>query len=104
MGGQAINIEDMMEAAAVAKTEETDEIKVGDEVVIGEEGRNARIAVVHLVGNRNDGVTVYQCINSGGHHDTVSSDMENIHKTGRHFPQIEEVLNQMKEYKENLKK
>lgn len=99
MGGQAINIEDMMEAAAV-ETSKTDEIKVGDEVMIGEEGRNARIAVVHLVGNRNDGVIVYQYINSSGHHDTVSSDMENIHKTGRHFPQIEEVLNQMKEYKE----
>lgn len=102
MGGQAINVEDIMEAAAI-ETSKTDEIKVGDEVIIGEEGRNARIAVVHLVGNRNDGVTVYQCINSGGHHDTVSSDAENIRKTGRHFPQIEEVLNQMKKYKENLK-
>lgn len=102
MGGPAVNVEDIMEAAAV-ETSKTDEIKVGDEVIIGEEGRNARVAVVHLVGNRNDGVTVYQCINSGGHHDTVSSDAENIRKTGRHFSQIEEVLNQMKEYKENLK-
>ena len=104
MGGQAINLEEYVTELAEEKPfldNKTDEIKVGDEVIIGEEGRNARIAVVHLVGNRNDGVTVYQCINSGGHHDTVSSDVENIRKTGRHFSQIEEILNQMKEYKEN---
>ena len=75
-------------------TEQMNDIKVGDEIRTGIEGRNAFNSVVHLVGKRNDGVTVYQCITAGGHHHTCTSN-DDIRKTGKHFPQIEEVLKEM---------
>ena len=69
------------------------DIKVGDEIRTGIEGRNAINSVVHLIGNRGD-CLVYQCITAGGHHHTCTSN-DDIRKTGRHFPQIAEVLKEM---------
>jgi len=77
------------------QTQEDAEIKVGDEVRVGEEGRNAFSAVVHLVGDRGDCI-VYQCISANGLHYTCTSN-DAIRKTGRTFPEIAEVLKKMQE-------
>lgn len=69
------------------------DIAIGDEIRTGIEGRNAINSVVHLIGNRGD-CLVYQCITAGGHHHTCTSN-DDIRKTGRHFPQIAEVLKEM---------
>lgn len=69
------------------------DIVVGDELRVGTEGRNAYNVVVHLVGDRGD-CMVYQCISAGGHHHTCTSN-DDIRKTGRHFPQITELLEEM---------
>lgn len=74
-------------------TEQINDITVGDEIRTGIEGRNAINSVVHLIGNRGD-CLVYQCITAGGHHHTCTSN-DDIRKTGRHFPQIAEVLKEM---------
>ena len=77
------------------KKKEESEIRVGDEVRVGEEGRNAFSAVVHLVGDRGD-CMVYQCVSANGLHYTCTSN-DAIRKTGRHFPEITEVLKKLQE-------
>lgn len=72
------------------------EIKIGDEIRVGTEGRNAFKVVVFMVANRLDGVTVYQCMSAGGNHFCYTSE-DNIHKTGKYYPQVEELQKAMKE-------
>lgn len=78
------------------KQKEQDEIKVGDEIRVGKEGGNAFNVVVHLVGERCDGIKVYQCMGGSGIHFTFTSE-DDVRKTGRHFPEIAEVLKKMQE-------
>ena len=77
------------------KKQKENEIRVGDEIRVGEEYRNAFNVVVCLVGERQDGIEVYQCISKSGMHFTYTSE-DNVCKTGRHFPQISEVLEKIK--------
>ena len=92
----ANEIVDIIKTYEGQKKDEEDEIKVGDEIRVGEEYRNAFNVVVCLVGKRQDGIAVYQCISENGMHFTYTSEY-NVRKTGRHFPQISDVLNKMKE-------
>jgi len=85
--------EEEVTKGGINMTEQINDIKVGDEIRTGIEGRNAITSVVHLIGDRGD-CFVYQCITAGGHHHTCTSN-DDIRKTGRHFPQIAEVLKQM---------
>lgn len=77
-----------------------EEIKIGDEIRAGIEGRNAFNVVVFLVGKRPDGVTVYQCMSSGGNHFIYTSE-DNIRKTGKHYPHVEELQKAMQKAEEN---
>lgn len=52
----------------------SEEIKIGDEIRVGTEGRNAFNVVVFLVGKRLDGVIVYQCMASKGNHFIYTSE------------------------------
>lgn len=74
----------------------SEEIKIGDELRVGTEGRNAFNVVVFLVGKRLDGVTVYQCMAPGGNHFIYTSE-DDIRKTGRYYPQVEELQKAMQE-------
>ena len=80
------------------KKQEEVEIHVGDEIRVGEEYRNAFNAVVCMAGKRYDGIEVYQCISGSGLHVTYTSE-DNVRKTGRHFPEIAEVLKKLGEIK-----
>lgn len=76
-----------------------EEIKIGDEIRVGIEGRNAFNVVVLMVGNRLDGVTVYNCMSAGGNHFCYTSE-DGIRKTGKHYPQVEELQKAMEENEE----
>lgn len=76
-----------------------EEIKIGDEIRVGKEGRNAFNVVVLMVGNRLDGVTVYNCMSAGGNHFCYTSE-DDIRKTGRYYPQVEELQKAMEENKQ----
>lgn len=67
-----------------------EEIKVGDEVRNG-----GVIGIVSLVKNNDDGIC-YHTIGDNGH--VWYLDDKATKPTGRHFPQIAEVLEQMKEH------
>lgn len=90
---------------AIAKIKEYEEqqkieqeIKVGDEVVYQYNGRE-KTGVVYDDTNF-DGVHVYQIFSPFEFYPTDSATSESdkiIRKTGRHFPQVEELLKAMKE-------
>lgn len=71
-------------------------MKIGDEIRIGEEYRNAFNVVICMIGKRLDGVEVYQCISASGMHYTCTSE-DNVRKTGRHFDELEQLFEKMKE-------
>ena len=73
-----------------------EKIKIGDEIRVGTEGKNAFNVVVFLVAKRLDGIIVYQCMAPGGNHFIYTSE-DNIRKTGRYYSQVEELQKAMQE-------
>lgn len=69
-----------------------DEIKVGDEVEICGTGSRSVVTSIKKFNNKN----YYRCVNYYGELSTENDDLPPT-KTGRHFPQIAEVLKQMQE-------
>ena len=47
-----------------------------------------------MVGNRLDGVTIYNCMSAGGNHFCYTSE-DDIRKTGKHYHQVEELQKAM---------
>lgn len=70
---------------------EHSEIKVGDEVIYYGSERNGVVTKVFESGNR----IYYKCVRYDGNLSTESSDRP-PKKTGRHFSEIEEVLDALK--------
>lgn len=71
--------------------EQTDEIRVGDEVNAKGYHRPVVVIAIHTpIG----GETTYKVMNYFG--DTSQEYRDDIGKTGRHFPQIEEVIRKLK--------
>ena len=71
---------------------DVEEIKVGDEVEIYGTGSHAVVTSIDKCDNKN----YYRCVNYKGDLSTENDTFPPT-KTGRHFPQITEVLKQMQE-------
>lgn len=96
-----INILESMNASEVLEKirayEEEDEIKVGDEVIINKNAISSFVPGTKAIVITIDGCSncSYNVIVANG--DTDWLDKDEIHKTGRNFPEIVEVLKKLKE-------
>ena len=72
------------------------EIRVGDEIRDERQTHHANNFVVCSIDKRKDGVEMYQCIDAKGFHHMRTS-KNNIHKTGRHFTELDELYRKMNE-------
>ena len=73
------------------------EIRVGDEVFADSNENHIRYLVVGIKFSKYKDCLLYSCVGSNGDCSSIYYRKSELKKTGRHFPQISEVLEKMKE-------